>query len=31
MVVDVATGKETLVAKGSAATWVDDHTLLVEA
>lgn len=30
LVVDVATGKATEVAEGSAAIWLDDHTLLVE-
>jgi TolB protein len=31
LVVDVATGTTTTVANGSAAIWLDDHTLLVEA
>lgn len=29
-VVDVATGDAALVARGAAALWLDDHTLLVE-
>jgi Tol biopolymer transport system component len=30
-VVYVATGEDSVVAKGKAAIWLDDHTLLVEA
>jgi hypothetical protein len=30
MVIDVATGDARRVARGVAATWLDDHTLLVE-
>jgi Tol biopolymer transport system component len=30
-VVDVATGEVTLVSGGALPTWVDDHTLIVEA
>jgi Tol biopolymer transport system component len=29
-IVDIATGKASLVAKGNAAIWLDRHTLLVE-
>jgi hypothetical protein len=29
LVVDVATEEATIVAKGRAAIWLDDHTLLV--
>ena len=31
LVVDIATGDASRVATGSGATWLDDHTLLVEA
>ena len=31
LVVDIATGDASPVAKGSEAIWLDDHTLLVEA
>jgi hypothetical protein len=31
IVVDVATGKVSPVAEGTAAIWLDGHTLLVEA
>jgi hypothetical protein len=31
IVIDVATGKRSRVAQGRAASWLDDHTLLVEA
>jgi WD40-like Beta Propeller Repeat len=30
VVVDIATGDDSLVAEGSAAIWLDDHTLLVD-
>jgi hypothetical protein len=30
LVTDVVTGEATRVAKGRAAIWLDDHTLLVE-
>jgi Tol biopolymer transport system component len=30
LVVDVATGDATRVARGLGAIWLDDHTLLVE-
>jgi Tol biopolymer transport system component len=30
LVVDVATGHATRVARGRGAIWLDDHTLLVE-
>jgi Tol biopolymer transport system component len=29
-VVDVATGETTFVAEGTAAVWLDDHTLIIE-
>jgi hypothetical protein len=29
LVVDVTTGRPTIVANGRAAIWLDDHTLLV--
>ena len=29
-VVDVATGETTFVAEGTAADWLDDHTLIIE-
>ena len=31
LVVDIATGDASPVAKGSEAIWLDDHTLVVEA
>ena len=31
LVVDIATGEASPVAEGNGATWLDDHTLLVEA
>jgi hypothetical protein len=31
VVVDIATGRISPVAKGSRAIWLDAHTLLVEA
>jgi Tol biopolymer transport system component len=31
LVVDIATGSASRVAKGRAAVWLDGHTLLVEA
>jgi hypothetical protein len=30
IVIDIATGSSSVVAEGSAAIWLDDHTLLVE-
>jgi Tol biopolymer transport system component len=30
LVVDVATGGTTFVADGTAAEWLDDHTLIIE-